>query len=419
MEITHIKECGSSNLLKWALDNGADIANDLQLESLINDELFYQITISNVNFFELFRLTQMYREKIHVIGEQKAEIPDANEIVNYLPSNVVIDDKEFDISEAVQHASDMFIKLVTQMTADDNIIQPDTVRLFIPMVCRKFEIEIPMSFMDLMSLFDEENTPDKLLNENYPDNLDEVIIGSTTLCNKIMLHLFRSTRVIRYDGHYDQLLRLTKYAPLRKCEDDKLYKFRLCGLIKYNKISRNEYICSFFNTNKVAMAEGIKKLESIKSPLKLDFVVQLPLQYMQMLENSFSPEELGITYESSISDIIDTGLSFNNFITQEFDETTEQDKIESYNNAIDLYKVRISDANKTTLGLIQLLLNQPDLTEADVDKTYLFSMLPSIYSTKAVIRVNTENIDKYLSHYNAVIRSMFQEMLDIAKSVTN
>lgn len=415
MKITHINECGSSNLLRWAIANNADVANDLQLESLINDELFYQITISDVNFFELFRITQAYREKVHVIIEKKAEIPSTDELLPYFPGNISVDDTELNTIEAVQHAADMFIKLVTQMSGDDTVIQPETARLFIPMICRKFDIEIPLSFMDLASLFDEETKPTMLFNDQYPNNLNDVILGATMICNKIMLMLIRCTSIIRYDDHYDQLLRLTKYAPLRKCNNDKIYKFRLCGLSKYNKITRNESRCSFFNANKITMAEEIKKLESIKSPLKLDFVVQLPIQYMQMLENTYSPEELGVMYESSMSTIIDTGLSFNNFVTQEFDETIEQDKIEKHNNAIELYKVRINDANQTALNLIQLGINNTE----SIDLTNLFSILPSIYCNKAVITINMDYADRYISHYNAEIRSMFQEMLDIAKSITS
>ena len=413
MKITNIHECGASNLLKWAIANDADIASDASLISLINDETFYQITLTDVNFLELFRLTQAYREKVCVITEQKAEIPSDEELALYFPGKVHIEDTEFNASEIVSNACDMFMKLALQMHADDDIIQHNTAMLFLPMLCRKFDINIPISFGDLVATFDEQTPASNLFNTSYPDNLGDVVLNAPMICNKLMLYMIKSTSIIRYDDHFDTLLRLTKYAPLRKCPDDKLYKFRLCGLFKYNPISRDEVRCSFFNSNKVDMAESIKKLDTIKTPLNLDFVIQLPLHYMRILENSFSSNELRVSYEASISTIIDSGIVFNDFIAPEFDDSDEE-RMTEYNNAIELYRVRINDANKTVLGAIPLLLSN-----IDADYTASCAMLPAIYTTKAVITINMKYADLYLTHFDPLLRSMFQEMMEIAKSFNN
>lgn len=411
MKITNIHECGASNLLKWAIANDADIASDISLQSLINNETFYQITLTDVNFLELFRLTQTYREKVCVITEQKAEIPSNDELMQYFPGKVTIEGSEFNAAEIVSNACDMFMKLALQMHSDDDIIQHNTAMLFLPMLCRKFEINIPISFGDLVATFDEQTPASKLFNTSYPDNLEDVVINTPTICNKLLLYMFKSTYIIRYDEHFDTLLRLTKYAPLRKCNDDKLYKFRLSGLFKYNPITRDEVRCSFFNANKVDMAESIKKLDGVKTPLNLEFAVQLPLHYMRILENSFSPDEVRVAYEASISTIIDSGLVFNDFVSPEFDEDSDEERIIEYNNAIDLYKVRINEANKTVLSAIPMLLN----SDVEVDYTAACAMLPSIYSTKAIITLNMKYADLYLAHFDPLLRSMFEEMLEVAK----
>jgi hypothetical protein len=59
MNISSIRESGSNNLLKWAIDNRADLKNNIPLASLINDELFYLVNIDGMNFYEVFRLTQL------------------------------------------------------------------------------------------------------------------------------------------------------------------------------------------------------------------------------------------------------------------------------------------------------------------------------------------------------------------------
>ena len=415
MKITSIQECGSSNLLKWAINNGADIKNDRSLQAIINAETFYQITLEDVNYLELFRLTQSYREKVHIRTEKKAEIPSVTELAKYFPGEYTNGEEKVKLSEIVEHACKMFLNLAIQMNSDDDIIRHDSARLFLPMISRRFDIDIPLGFIDLVAAFQTPDDAAKLFNANYPNNLNEIVLDESNpmVMNMILLYLIKSTSIIKYEKHYEQLLRLTKYAPLRKCTNEKLYKFRMAGFSKYNNITRAELRCSFFNMDKAKMEDAMKKMESVKTPLKVDFVVQLPIQYMQILQNSYTNDELPIMFESSMSSIIEGGLVFNDFVTREFDVSFEDEKIQEYNNAIEAYKTRINEANQTVLNSIPIILN----SGTDVDFTNTFAMLPPIYTTKAVITINMEYADRYLAHYDANIRNMLQEMVDTAKSL--
>lgn len=413
MEIINIQECGSSNLLKWAITNGADIKNDVSLQAIVNTELFYQVTLTNVNFLELFRLTQFYREKIHVRDEKRAEVPSLDELEKYFKGVHKIDDQELTNASLVQHACNMFMDLALQMNTDDDIIRHENARMFLPMISRKFEVDIPINFSDLVAAFQTPEDARKLFNSSYPENLVSVVINEEEpmIMNILLLYMMKSTSVVKYDSHYEQLLKIAKYAPLIKCTDDKLYKFRLSGFSKYNNITRGEVKCNMFNVTKPDLESSIKKVKSLKTPLKVDFVVQLPIQYMQTIENTYTAEELPISFEASMSSIIEGGLQYNDFISHSFDEESEE--IEKYNNAISLYKTRINEANHTVLNTIPIMLN----SEYDIDYTNAFAMLPSIYTTKAIITLNMEYKDRYLGHFDAQIRTMFQEMIEAAESI--
>ena len=417
MKITDIKECGSSNLLRWSINNGADIKNDTAIQALINNETFYQLTIEDVNFLELFRLVQQYREKLHVRTEHQASLPPTAELDKLFPGEINQEDVKLKVSEAVEHSCNMFINLAIQMNADDDIIRHETPRLFLPMLSRRFDIDLPISFVDLVAAFQTSDDLKMLFNANYPNNLHDVVMDEENpkIRSMFMLYLFKSVTLIKYDEHYEQLLKLVKYAPLRKCTNDKLYKLRLSGFSKYNNLTRGESRCSLFNITKPEMEKAFTDINKLKTPLKLDFVIQLPIQYMELLANTYTPEELQINFESSISDIVDTGFSFNDFVTPDFEDgDPELDaKITAHENAISAYHDRIQEANNAVISTIPLIVANCK----DFDFTTMFAMLPSIYSTKAVITINMEYQDRYLSHFDPLLREMFTEMINIANSI--
>ena len=415
MEITSIKESGTNNILRWAISNNADIKNDLQLQSLINDETFYHITISNVNFLELFRFTQAYRDKVRVLDEKQAKLPLRDELLKVFPGEEETKDGEkLSLVEACEEVSQKFIDLALQMQSDDDIIRPETIRLFLPMICRRFDIQIPLSFMDLVAVVPEDQCK-LLFNTSYPSNLVDVIFDSddNTIVNLLSLMIFKCTLPIHYDKHYDELLKFVKYASLKNTKSERLYKFRLLGFSKYDNVNRSEIRCTMFKPNKDDMNNAMKHMSRLQTGMKIDFAVQLPIQYMWMIENYFDDEVLKVSYDSSIKDIIETGLSFNDFISQEFDDN--DDKIIEYNNSIDAYRTRIGECNKGTTDIIRILINSSN----DIDETSAYALLPSIYNTKAVFTLDLDYADMYINHYDPLIVDMFYQMLDIANNVVN
>lgn len=424
MVITNIRESGTSNVLKWAISNGADIKSDIQLQSIINDETFYLMTIKDVNFLELFRLTQMFREKVRVIEEKKADVPIRKELREMFQGDFVEDpenepDKKVPLHELVEYSAQTFLNLAMQMNADSDIIRPETVRLFIPMLCRRFDVQIPVGFLDFISGIRTSEEAARIFTTDYPNTLISEVVEAeeSNVRNMLYLNLMKATSIIRLDQRYDQLVKMTKYTPLRKAPAGNLYKFRMTGFFKYDNISRGETRCSMFHPNKSEMAQAMKKLSHLTTPLKVEFVVQLPIQYMQLILNAFSREELGITYESSMSSIIDGGIEFHDFVTHNYDENSEdpdeQAKITEYNNSIEAYQTRITEANQAVLSTIPILINNP----TDVDITGAFSLLPAIYSTKAIFTLNMDHIQKYASHFDPTIATMFQEMIAVCQSL--
>ena len=138
MKITKITESGTNNLLRWAIQNGADIKNDSALHALINDQTFYLVTMENVNFFEVFRLTQMYREKMRIVSEEKAVVPPRSELAELFPGGYTPDqnkpDEKVPLCELAEHVMTNFINLVMQMNTDNDIIGAGALHLFVPML---------------------------------------------------------------------------------------------------------------------------------------------------------------------------------------------------------------------------------------------------------------------------------------------
>jgi hypothetical protein len=157
-----------------------------------------------------------------------------------------------------------------------------------------------------------------------------------------------------------------------------------------------------FNSNKEVIADTLKRMANNEDFLQAEFAVQLPIQYMQILENSFGRDVLTIAYESSMSDIINTGLQYDDFITYK-------------PNAITSYRQRINEVNQTLLNSIKLLLESGE----DVDHASVFAMVPCIYTTKAVLRINTRDINKLTSHNNPLILELMDEIVYTLKGILN
>ena len=414
LNIIDIKESGANNTLLWALSNGANIKEDVPLTSLINDETFYLVTLSGVNFFELFRLTQMYRDKLRIVSENVSALPSNKELKDTFPGEYRDGDDALDLADVADNVISNFMNLAAQMGTDDDIIQPGAARLFIPMIARKFDIQIPLSFIDLIDMMSTDEAS-KLFTTDYPGTLKEIIENKVHGVQiNLSMGFVKATQILKYDERYDKYLKLTKYAPIKSYKyQDRLIKFAMLGFAKKDNITRGEIRSTLFKANPEVIINNMKRISKLSTPLEVDFAVELPIQYMQILENSFGNDMLAIQYESSMSTIIDAGLVYEDFITTTYPTTDEdnlgeeeQNKIIEAGNAIETYRVRITGANQLLLNTIPTLIQ----SNSDVDVTSVFSMLPSIYMAKAVIRVNMDNIHKYVSHYDSEISHMFHEM---------
>ena len=420
MQITDIKESGSNNILLWAISNGANIKEDVPLSSLIHDELFYSVTLSDVNFFELFRLTQVYRDKLRIINEKQAELPLNQQMKIIFPGSMESENEEpgLPLMELAAHSILLFLNMTSQMTSDDDIIHPGAIRLFLPMITRKFDIQIPVSFMDFIESMSPEECQ-RVFTHEYPKTISEIISSDIHgFKNVVGIGFVKTTNILRYDKQYDKYLKAIKYAPLKSYQEQKLYKLVLLGFFKRDNIARTELRCSLFKTNTENIQGTLKRMSRLTTPLELDVMIQLPIQYMQLLENSFSREVLPMNYQSSMSSILDNGLIYEDFKTSEYNEESEdeneQEKYQEYTNKIEAYRTRITEANETLLKAIPMLLDNQD-----VDVTSVFSMLPSIYKTNAMITVNMEYMPKFLSHSDSLIVELFQEISDMASSVVD
>lgn len=423
MQITNIKESGANNVLLWAIKNEADIFNDQQLQSLINDELFYIVTLTNVNFLELFRLSQMYRDRLRIVKESKAVIPPQKELMELFKGSCAIDENQpevqTNISDIVENCCQAFINLVIQMGNDNDIISPGALRLFLPMITRKFEVQFPVAFGDfIMSISEDE--ANALLTSEYPRTLESIIENpSHGFIRRLQLGLVKSTSIVKYNTRYDKYLHAVKYGPLKNIKTNKVYKIGLLGFFKYDNVSKGTVNCSLFNLDKETMVKSLKRLGQLTTPLKVQFIVEMPIQYMQILVNSFSSEMLTVEYESSMTDIIDTGLEFHDFILpyegieRELTED-EQAKMTEVNNAVEEYSVRIAEANQIMMNSISLMLKNPD---TDISDTDIFSVLPSIYKSKAVITIDVSDPKKYLNQVDPVLSEVFEDIFSYANQI--
>lgn len=422
MKITNIAESTHSNVLNWAIKNGADIKSEQQLQTIINDELFYIVTITNVNFFELFRLTQTFRDKLRIINEKVAEIPSNKELMNYFVGNFSHEDdpeKKSPLYEIASYAATSFFNLSLQMKTDDDIISKSSVALFLPMITRKFDVKIPISFYDFISSMTDDEAKECFTTE-YPSTLQPIIDKENIegVYGMITRLFFKLTTIIKYNNKFETYLKCTKYFPMKKIDNSKLYKVAIISFYKYNRITKSDDRVSLFLPDKNEYNKYMKKLACNNSPLQVEFAVQLPIAYMQIIENYFSSDELMIAYESSMSTIIDDGIRFNDFIEPviDIDPEDSSETLEKFENQLSIYNTRIAEANNTTLSAINMLLK----SDGEIDKSVTFSLLPSIYNTRAIFRFSIDKISSVMDKLNnPVIHDIFADMLDVANSINN
>jgi hypothetical protein len=264
-------------------------------------------------------------------------------------------------------------------------------------------------------------TPDdakKIFTSEYPKTLQLINDDENHNTRKILqLAFLKGTAIVKYDKRYDDLIKGTKYSLLNTYKEDTLYRFALVDFYKVNPITKEQIRINMFKTNPDEIVPLLKKMGRIESPLMADFVVELPIQYMQMVENEFTRDILPIAYESSMNSIIEGGIRYNDFNLPavQLNSTAEEDqpKITEYNNAVSAYRVRIAEANQVLLNAITMLLaDEGEGSNLEVDPTATFSMLPAIYKTKAVFNINFDNLYTLKEFYEPYIAQLFNDIYE-------
>lgn len=413
MHIVNIQEAGCSNILRFAIANGADIQNDLPLQGLIGNELFYLVTYGGVNFFELLRLTQSYREKLRVVNGSPITPVEEKEFAERFPGMA---DENTPMKDVANHIVSRWLGLALQMNADNELMTPAGARLFLPMMARKFEVQIPIAFADLVNAL-KPNEYAAIFNADYPATLVNILDTENINYGRMMLELnfVKTTSMRIYGKQLESYLNIMKYAPLRSVKTDKLYKFALSGFHKYDNLARSEVRFSMFQPNPSDTARVLKRMAQLSTPLITDWVIQMPIQYMQQLLNSYSAEDLPIQYESSASGIIDAGFTFHDFILPEESLSEEEGSENRVQNQIEAYTTRINECNSETMAAMQIMISNNGVDAADLVSS--FSLLPSVYNTRGVISVDMSKTDLFLGNIDPLITGMFREMFSVAQNI--
>ena len=258
---------------------------------------------------------------------------------------------------------------------------------------------------------------DEIYNADYPNTIQSIIDNPMHSVQMVLqIGFVKGTSIVQYGAQYDRYVKIFKYGPLNNNNSDKLWKANLIGFHKYDHIARSEVRVDMFKPDKTDMQRLMQRMARLNTPLEVDFAIQLPLQYMQILLNCFDRTTLPVSYESSMSDIIDCGMTHEDFRTVEIPEDIsdeEKDKLTTKNQSISAYKVRISEANQLVLNAIPLIVK----SEGDIDVSGAFAMLPCGYNTRAVITLNTEYIKKYRTSFDSTITDMMEELIDTLESL--
>ena len=149
----------------------------------------------------------------------------------------------------------------------------------------------------------------------------------------------------------------------------------------------------------------MKELSFIKSPMELEFVIQIPIYHMQLLLNLFDLHIIQIAYPSSIKSIVDNGMSDSNIQSMNLQEEKE--------NLLSSYTLRITECNQLLLETISSILQNEKIDSSSA----LFSLLPSLYLTNAVVRLNEETLDKLLKVNDKILSDVFHRMKTISNKI--
>lgn len=391
MKVTSVKLSGCDNTLRWAVGNRADLKSNMPVVSIINDESFFLVTVDGLNFYQVYRLTQLYRNRLRISAVHRSQVPSGELLADYFPGN----------EAKVERHLELLLGLVSQMISDDDIVDQGIPKLFLPMITTTFAVQLPFAFVDAIDVM----TPDEvteIFTDDYLRRLEALPEkgAAHSLIRAIMIAVERSTGNIRYDSTYERLLQVTKYFPLKAdTERSAPYRFGLLGFSKFDPIGRTVNEVNMFRADPDRVNAQMTGLKRISSPLELSFVIQLPIYHQQILESMFSETGLKISYRSSIGNVVDNGIDLEHL---EFSSDNKE--------MVDNYRVRLTEAQLASLKLISEFTGSDD----DFHPSALFSLLPPIYRANAVITFSEDRLPMFGRVDDSVLRDMFLGITAVA-----
>lgn len=403
MIITEIEENTNSNILQWCLKNEANLKEDHLMLDFINDEFNYLITIEDVNFFELYLLTKYYRDHLRIIDRKTINQVD-KELIEKKFLNQIENEK---CSEIAIKAIERYLQLTLQIEGNSESKENNRPLeiFFLPMMNRRYIIQIPIYFLDLFRMVSDKEFK-KLFTFNYPSTLDTLIESTDPMGFKMKMMLFISKLLIPLELNKsdENKLNVVKFKQLTTSENEAFYDPKMIRFEKMDKVSKRIFRYSFFKGTSEQLVSTLKKIKKSNSngTMFAEFAVSLPLEYLQILENSYSGEMIEVKYRSSVDTFIMKGFNYNQIL-----KLKDMDK--EVSAPPEIYTTRIQESYFNSITNISKLHQHSSNTKnALID---ILSLLPSIHTVKCILKINLKDIRSIVQHEsNSFLKSIFIQM---------
>lgn len=401
MIITEIEESNKSNILQWCLKNNADLKNDPLMLDFINDDLLYLITIEDVNFFELYLFTKFYRDQLRIIDRSQTSKLDKEFISNKFKGSI---DGE-DCSKIALNATENYMNLAFQIEGNSEKEKSERPLeiFFLPMISRRYTIQIPIYFIDVFRMVSEKEFK-KLFTINYPTTL-EILIDSTEVNGfktKMMLYLSKLLLPFNLDPTNEKKLDIVKFKQLTISDSENFYEPKMIRFEKIDKISKRIFRHTFFKATTEQYMATLKKVKKSKGEMFVEFAVSLPLEYLQILENSYNNSTVDIKFRSSARKLIYQGFNYNQIL-----KLKDMDK--EVNEPIEMYSTRLQESYFMNVKNVTRLYDH--LENSQNSLIDVLSLLPAIHTIKCVLRMNLNDVRSIIQHEsNSFLKSIFIQM---------
>lgn len=432
MQIQKVEIQGNDNFLRYAIKNHADLYNDYDLLDFINGDTIVMVTLDDINFYELHRLTHFYRKKIRVIEECPIGDVSLDYFEQIIPGEIQskTTGEVIKLAQIAKDACDGFMNIALQMEADEDIIPSWAGRLFIPMIYRRFKVMVPISFFELIKALQGSRIANVFEDENYQEKLAHALFTSEGLevLNKLLIGFSALIYNNLDSNHTTQLAKIFLFQGLGSNKSNKLYHYTPIGFSRYNEFTGLEHRVRFFNGNPEKISEDIKVISNLDTPLRVQFAVELPIHQLQVLERTFTQDELEVDYLSSPSELIQTPIRFDDFIipesTLDSDSRKSQDSIVHHRAAISAYRDRIKLASDNTIAASAIVLNPGAETRSSLitpSGSTVIALPPAIATIRGSVSLKplngTSNISKYTSVNDDLNKSMLSEMIQTVAEI--